>query len=446
VTPITETIAACATPVARSAIAVLRLSGPQARGIAEALCPGGPAWRPRRASLRSATVDGTVLDTMLVTWMPGPKSYTGEDVVELSGHGNPVLVERLLDAVVAMGARPARPGEFTRRALENGRLDLLQAESLAGLIDARTIDGVHIARAGMAGALSSEVRSLREAALDLAAETEARLDHPGEDLGELVDEALAERLRALADQAHTQAGTWRSGRMALQGARVSLEGRVNVGKSSLFNQLVGNARALVSPEAGTTRDVVEHVGMLRGIEITWMDTAGLRVDPGPVEAAGIALAERLTEGVDLHLVLVPLHQPPSASDADILARTQQCPRVIVGTHVDLPRHPEAPVVDCAVDNLTGGGVSALLDAIGVALMAETTSGERAVLTSQRQHALLRSVGTHLSDAATALLGPWGPAVAAEEIMRAVQALGELGGTDAREAILDRLFARFCIGK
>jgi tRNA modification GTPase len=378
--------------------------------------------------------------------MPGPNSYTGEDIVELSGHGNPVIIEQLLDSLVALGARLARPGEFTRRGLEHGRMDLLAAESLAGLIDARTVEGVRIAHEGMSGALSGQVSALREAALDLAAETEARLDHPGEDLGTMVDEALADRLRALAASAESQAGSWRSGRMALEGARVCLQGRVNVGKSSLFNRLLGTERALVSPEPGTTRDVVEKVGMLGGQEITWMDTAGLRPDPEPLEAAGMALADKLAQGVDLHLVLLPLHQPPSSSDADILARTEGETRLIVGTHADLPRHADAPVVDHAVDNLSAAGLPALTEAIADCLRGQTVSGAQAVLTSQRQHALLSSVSRHLADAATALLGPWGPAVAAEEIVHAVEDLGELHGTDAREAVLDRLFTRFCIGK
>ncbi len=439
-----DTIAACATPMARSALAVLRLSGPSARAIAEQMCPGGPSWQPRRASLRQAIVGGEVLDELLVTWMPGPHSYTGEDVVELSAHGNPVIVEQILDALVQLGARPARAGEFTRRALENGRMDMLQAESLAGLIDARSMDGVRIARAGIGGELSSEVREIREAALDLAAETEARLDHPGEDLGRVGDEELAQRLRALGARAATQAGTWRAGRMAIEGARVSLVGRVNAGKSSLFNHLLGIERALVSPEPGTTRDVVERATMLEGLELTWMDTAGLRQDPGAVEAKGMALARTLTESVDLHLVLLPLHQAPDASDAEILARTADAPRLLVGTHADLPLHPDAPAVDHKVDNLTGVGVQDLCAAVRAALARAPS--DSVVLTSQRQHALLQSTAKHLADAATALLGPWGPAVAAQEIVSTIEVLSELHGTDAREAVLDRLFERFCIGK
>ncbi len=442
----TDTIAACATPMARSALAVLRLSGPDARPIAEALCPGTPAWRPRRASLRQAVADGEPIDSLLVTWMPGPRSYTGEDIVELSGHGNPVLVERLLDAVVGLGARVARPGEFTRRALENGRMDLLQAESLAGLIDARSLDGVRIARAGMDGALTREVTALREAALDLAAETEARLDQPGDDLGFVVDESLAVQLQALAARAAAHAGTWRAGRMAIEGARVSLVGRVNVGKSSLFNHLVGSARALVSPEPGTTRDVVERACVLDGLELTWMDTAGLREDPGLLEAQGLALAESMRSEADLHLVVLPLHLGPNPSDSAALTRTQHLPRILVGTHSDLPLHPSAPVVDHKVDNLTGGGVADLLEGVRAALGQGESSGASAVLTSQRQHALLQGVSKRLSDAATALLGPWGPAVAAQELVAAIEALGALHGTDAREAVLDRLFSRFCIGK
>jgi len=441
-----DTIVACATPVARSAIAVLRLSGTEARDIGERLCPGGPPWRPRRASLRRVMAGEEVIDEVLLTWMPGPNSYTGEDIVELSGHGNPVLIEKLLDRCVACGARPARPGEFTRRALQNGRMDLLQAESLAGLIDARSMDGIRIARAGMSGVLSQEVRQIREHALDLAAETEARLDQPGDDLSYMADDALAQRLRELSAQAHAQAGSWRAGRIALQGARVVLLGRANAGKSSLFNHLVGSQRALVNPEPGTTRDVVERVGLLEGLEVTWMDTAGQRDDPGPLEAAGMAMAEALTSEVDLTLVVMPLHQAPNSTEQALLKRTAERPRLLVGTHLDQGRHPEAMVMDCSVDNLRGLGVDDLRSAIRDALSEHTSIGAEAVLTSQRQHALFRTAGTRLADAATALVGPWGPAVAAEEIVSAIEALGELAGTDAREAVLDRLFSRFCVGK
>lgn len=441
-----DTIAACATPLAHAAIAVVRLSGPRALEIAQLLCPEGPAWRPRHASLRTAVSKGETLDLVLVTWMPGPRSYTGEDTVEISGHGNPVIIERLLDEVVELGARLARPGEFTRRALENGRMDLLQAESVLGLIDARSMEGVRIAQMGLDGKLSEEIEALKQQLLDLAAETEARLDHPGEELGEIEDEALAHRLRALADQMDLQAGTWRSGRMALHGARVSLQGRVNAGKSSLFNHLVGSHRAIVSAEAGTTRDVVERTGKLGSLDVTWMDTAGLRDNPEPVEAEGMAMAQRLTEDVDLHLVVIPQHLAPNDADADVLMRTQNSQRLIVGTHADLPRHPSAPVMDVSVDNLTGTGVEELKTQITELLAAQTSSGAAAILTSQRQHARLKSTGKHLRDSATALLGPWGPAVAAEEIVHALEDLCELQGTDTREAVLDRLFSRFCIGK
>ena len=444
--PSGQTIVACATPVARAAIAVLRLSGAESLSIAQALCPGGPAWVPRRAQLRSAVGDAGLIDTMLVLWMPGPGTYTGEDVVELSAHGNPVIIEHLLDQLVELGARMARPGEFTRQALCNGRLDLLAAESLAGLIDAQSIDGVRIAQAGMSGKLSAEIDGLKDGALECAAELEARLDHPDEDLGELQDDALAEKLRALAWASDQQAGSWRSGRMALEGARVSLEGRVNVGKSSLFNRLVGSERALVSSQAGTTRDVVERACSLQGLQITWMDTAGHRLQPGPIEAAGIALGEKLTAEGDLHLVLLPLHLSPSESDLAVLERTVDLPRIIIGTHSDLPPHPDAPVMDISVNNLSGEGLDALQAAIVAVLGEAQSTGGTAVLTSQRQHGLLIAAARHLRDAATALLGPWGPAVAAEEVVRALVSLTDINSTDAREQVLDRLFSRFCIGK
>lgn len=439
-----DTVVAAATAWGHAALAVLRLSGPEALAVAQALCPGPPAWRPRRASLRRALRDGRALDELLVVWMPGPGSYTGEDVVELSCHGNPVLVELLLDACVALGARPARPGEFTRRALVNGRLDLLRAEAVAGLVEARSAEGVALARAGLDGAVGALVAGLRERALDLAAELEARFDVAGEELGHLSDEALGEALGALAAESEAAARTWRAGRARLHGAKVALLGPVNAGKSSLFNRLLDEDRALVSPLPGTTRDVVERARLVDGLEITFLDTAGEREGAEPLEAAGQALARALTADVDLTLLVRSLAEPPGPEWEALLARTADRPRLRVGTHGDLA--PELqPGVDFVVANTTGAGISALRAAVREAV-GLGPSGAALMVLSQRQHDLLRAVAAHAREAREALLGAAGPMVAAEEMTGAIARLGELSGEDVREAVLDRVFARFCIGK
>ncbi len=440
-----DTVVAAATAWGHAALAVVRLSGPDALTIARTLCPGGPSWRPRRVSLRRVRRGEQILDEVLAVWMPGPKSYTGEDTVELSCHGNPVLVSLLLDACVAAGARPARPGEFTRRALERGRMDLLRAEAVAGLIEARSAEGVALARAGLDGAVSEVVGQLWDRLLDLAAELEARFDVAGEELGDLSDEAVAEELARVAEACTRSADTWRAGRACLRGARIALLGPVNAGKSSLFNQLLGEARALVSPIPGTTRDVVERARMVDGLELCFLDTAGERVAQDPIEAAGQALARTLTEDVDLTLVVLPLHVPLSEETRALLARCADQPHLVVGTHADLVQGPYPSKVDFQVSNQTGDGVAALLAAIR-AQVGRAPGGAALLVLSQRQHDLLRAVAAHAREAQAALLGLAGPMVAAEELSRALGRLGELRGEDVRESVLDRVFAKFCIGK
>lgn len=440
-----DAVVASATAWGHAAIAVLRLSGADALTVARQICPGGPSWRPRRVSLRSAVAGGQIVDEVLAVWMPGPRSYTGEHVVELSCHGNPVIVELLLDAAVKAGARPARPGEFTRRALVNGRMDLLRAEAVAGLIQAGSAEGVALARASLAGRTSEVCEALRERLLDLTAELEARFDSPGEELGYQDDAAVAAGVREVGERAAAAADTWAAGRARIHGARVALMGPVNAGKSSLFNALLGERRALVSPIPGTTRDVVERAMLVDGLEITLLDTAGDREDAAPLEAEGQALAATLTADVDLLLLVLPL----PASEADLrplLARAAGRPHLVVGTHLDQAPGEIYSWVDYSVDNLSGAGVEALRAAIRQRVAADPPSGAQLVVVSQRQHELLRAIAAHAREAEAALLGEAGPAVAAEELTAALARLAELSGEDTREAVLDRVFARFCIGK
>lgn len=426
---------------------MLRLSGPEAKTIASAVCPGGPPWRPRRASLRTAIGPDGPIDALLAIWMPGPRSFTGEDVVELSCHGNPVIVELLLSALIAAGARMARPGEFTRQALLSGRTTLLGAEALRSLIAATSPSGVALARAGMGGATDALSASLTEALLDLAAELEARLDHPGDELGYEDDAAVITGLQAVAERASAAAASWRAGRVRIQGATVALIGAVNAGKSSLFNQLVGTTRALVSPTPGTTRDVVERSVLLEGLEVRYLDTAGERgCTDDPIEAAGIALGRTMTAEADLLLLVTPLSAPPDPAWPALLERTESLPRLRIGTHADLPAHPAAPPVELRISSATGGGVDALKAAIRARLSEGASGGEQLVVLSQRQHDLFRSVAEHAEQAAEALASVLGPAIAAEEVTAALERLAELSGEDVREAVLDRLFSKFCIGK
>lgn len=442
-----DTIIALSTPWGRSAIGVIRLSGSESQSIAARVCRSGPKWLPRRATLRTVFGENDeAVDDVLVVWMPGPNSYTGEDVVEISGHGNPVILAAVLDAFIAAGARPARAGEFTRRALENGRTSLLKAESLQALIDARSLDGVRDARQGIDGTMEAESVNLREQLLDLAAELEARLDHPDDDLSLVSDQSVIDTLQDRAAEATRTADTWLQSKVRLEGAKVALIGPVNAGKSSLFNHLVGSARALVSDRPGTTRDVVERSVLIDGMDITFLDTAGEGGTDDSLEKAGVALGQTLSAEADLRLIVVPIDRPHSPIAKELLDRNRQWPHLVVGTFSDRQRHEEAISTDLVIDNISSSGIVDVRNAIRTAVGQSSVSPGGAVVLSQRQHDLFRSVAQHCEDAAMALEGALGPAVAVAEIVFAIERLGELEGIDAREAVLDRLFSRFCIGK
>ncbi len=421
----TDTIAACATAWGHAAVAVVRVSGPDACAAAATVVGRLPG--PRSVVLRRFRDRDGVFDEGLVTWFPGPHSYTGEDVVELSGHGNPLLVERLLRA---LPARPARPGEFTRRAFLHGRLDLTRAEAVLATLEATSGRGLELARHAAGGQIADEAEALRVAIVDVAAELEAALDYPGEDLLVDDDAKLAARLRTLASRAREVAATWQAGRVAIQGARVVLAGPVNAGKSSLFNALVGRDRAIVSPTAGTTRDALEVAVQWDAVRVVLVDTAGERDSTDAIEAEGVRRAREERAGADLVLRCVPPGElvPPAGAG-----------ELVVPTMADLAARPGA------VSARSGEGLAALREAITEAVAGRPQASVGAVLTSARQAELFTTVARQLDEAAAAL-GFAGAAVAVELGYAALESLAELSGSSVREGVLDRLFARFCIGK
>ncbi len=451
-----DTIVACATPWGRAAISIVRLSGPGTAGVLAAICPHAAGLpEPRRAVLRAFVDPRGTIDRGLLTWLPGPGSYTGEDSAELSCHGNPLLVERLLAACVAAGCRPALPGEFTRRAYEHGRLDLVRAEAVLQAIEARSTGGLEVAGRALRGELGAWLEERRAEAMTLAAELEARLDFPDQlelDSGgepALEDDgALARRIAALEDQLAAAAASHQRARVQVDGARVALLGPVNAGKSSLFNALLGRRRALVSRQPGTTRDVLEANTEILDLPVVLMDTAGENAAPEELERAGMALRDELLEQADLLVLVLPAHRLDEPEARELLARSADRPRVLVGNHADRPgarfaldEHRLLPT--SAID---GGGLDALRRAIAEGLAGEEPGASAAVIASQRQHELLRAASEGLERARLALLGEAGVVVAAEELLDALSRLDAVGGGGVREEVLDALFARFCIGK
>ena len=443
-----EVVVAAATPWGHGALALVRLSGPGLLEVLEGFVHPFAGWpvppgRTRRVRLRDA--EGVFDDGVLVLGR-APHTLTGEDTAEITCHGNPLLVERLVRAAIVSGARLAERGEFTRRAVVNGKLDLIAAEGVLQVSRARTARGVAIGRDALEGRLSAFVHQTREALATAAAELEARLDYPADELALEDDAAVSARLREVARACEALAATMPAGRALVHGARVALVGAVNAGKSSLFNALLGRQRALVHETPGTTRDVLEAPAQLGRVAVTLLDTAGERATADPVEAAGLALARELVADADLLLVVLrAAPDAPSATEREILERTAGVPRVLVYNGVDRAPVAPAPAGALATVAPAGRGVASVREAIVRALLGEEPLSERLVIASARQRDRLAEVARLAVEAVEALPGA-GPAVAADATTRALEVLDELTGADPREAVLDRLFARFCIGK
>ncbi|MBZ4411650.1 tRNA uridine-5-carboxymethylaminomethyl(34) synthesis GTPase MnmE [Myxococcus sp. XM-1-1-1] len=463
-TSVSPTIVALATAPTAGAVGILRLSGPAALEVGRRLAPGIPAELTPRHAYLAAFVDaaGRALDEGLFLYFRGPASFTGEDVVELQAHGSPRLLQLLLARALEDGlARLATPGEFTRRAFLNGRIDLTRAEAVADLVAADSESAVRAAAAGLSGALSERVRALEEPLRALHADLEGVLNFPDEAEG--ADEDAGSRVQALRAQADALMAEAGHGRLVRRGARVALFGPVNAGKSTLFNRLVGEARALVDDEPGTTRDALEARVEWSGLGVTLFDTAGLRETPGRVEALGIARTRELLSGVDLAVLVLP----PGTAEADAerwLAETGATPVLRVDGKCDVEARssamPEVRVVDARSDDsrstspgtpprlrvsgLTGEGVDTLREALLSRLWGGGTPSAVALVSERHADALRRaSEALSRAEAASRLSTL---EVVSGEVALSLEALGEVSGTSASEALIDAIFQRFCIGK
>jgi tRNA modification GTPase len=430
-----DTIFARATGAGRAAVAVLRVSGSAAGGVLSALVGGLPT--PRLASLRRLRdAAGEVLDHALVLWLPGPGSYTGEDSCELHLHGGPAVVAAVAEALVAAGARPAEPGEFTRRAFLHGRLDLAEAEGIADLIEAETEAQRRQALRQAGGALSRVVAGWSARLARLLARQEAFIEFEDEDLPAGLDDAVATEATTLRAEMAAHLAEAPRGERLRDGLMVAIIGAPNAGKSSLLNALVGREAAIVSARAGTTRDVVEARLTMAGVPVTLADTAGLHEAMDEVEAEGVRRARRRAEEADLVLAVFAADQP---ADAETLA-AMPAGALVVANKADLmaPRLPGA----LAVSALTGQGLDALRTRLEAEASALAGLGEQAGLTRPRHVAAVRDALGWLDELALAPV----PELRAEALRAALRALGRLTGQVGMEAILDLVFSEFCIGK
>jgi tRNA modification GTPase len=443
-----DVVVAAATPWGRSAIALVRWTGPGAdRVLGQVVRPFNGEVRPDGRQRRVYLVDhGGTYDDAVAVLRRGPLTSTGEDLAEVACHGNPLIVERLLRAACAAGARIAVGGEFTRRALANGRLDLVGAEAVLQVVEATSARGLSVGRDGLDGRLHEFLQEIRAGCVAAASDLEARLDYPSDELALLDDATVVANLREVVRRCQALASTFDSGRVLVHGARVALVGAVNAGKSSLFNALLGRARALVHPSPGTTRDVLEVLCSLEGLQTLLLDTAGERETTDPVEAAGLALAQELVAETDL-LVVVLRARPEGADDVEraILARTADRRRVIVVNGVDRPGVSAGPPGAVETVAITGAGVERLRSEIVRALVGQPLASEELMIASARQRDLLLAIVEAIAEAIAALPDA-GAAVAADAVVRALEEIDNLSGADTREDVLDALFARFCIGK
>ncbi len=464
-----DTIAAIATPIGEGGLAVIRVSGQDALAVVErCFRPAGKSSKPPTQA-QSHTIhyghvvrDGQVVDEVMVAVLRAPRTFTREDTVEISCHGGLLPAKLVLDAVLASGARLAQPGEFTRRAFLNGRIDLAQAEAVADLIHSRTELALQAANEQLAGKLSARINVLRDDLMRVLAHVEAHIDFPDEDIAPDTQAELLRRLRDGVAFIDSLLRTANEGQILRRGIRVAIIGRPNAGKSSLLNQLLGHDRAIVSPIAGTTRDTIEETANIRGIPVIFVDTAGLRDSADAIEAEGIRRSRDTAAKADLVLHVIDASEPLTDADAYWLSEFSDKKRILIRNKTDLPsrlaseelqlRHPASGIRDQAtpVVNMsctTAAGLEALKDGIKDAVWSGEIGGEmlQVMISSRHQDALQRTRSATIR-ATEALASGLTLELVAADLRGAVLAVGEIVGKTSTEDLLDSIFSQFCLGK
>jgi tRNA modification GTPase len=452
-----ETVAAVATAPGPAGIAIVRLSGPDAWAIAARVAqppqplPDWAAAVGRALHVRFAHPhSGETLDDGLLLVFRAPRSYTGEDVVELQGHGGSVASRRLLEAVLAAGARPAPPGEFTRRAFLNGRLDLTQAEAVLDLIQARTDRAAQAARAQLDGRLGAEIRAHYATLAAIAADIEALLDFSEEEVPDGFLQEADARLARLLEPLQALIGSWHAGHLLREGALVVISGRPNVGKSSLLNALLGRDRAIVSEQPGTTRDSIEESLVLEGFLVRLVDTAGLRETACAIEAEGVARAGALVEQADLNLHLLDGSRALDAEDGRQLARLSPTRTLLAVNKSDLPPRLDREALDgwqaVSISARAGHGLAALREALAGRLGLPGAVATGAEVAARHREELERAAEA-IGEARQLLGGAAdGLVLAAQRLRTAALALARITGSVWSKDLLDAVFSRFCVGK
>lgn len=452
-----DTIAAIATPLGEGGLAVIRVSGTAALAVADrSFLPLGRS--PHRPSdVGSHTIhygrivrDGRQVDEVLLTVMRAPRTYTREDVVEISCHGGILAAKAVLDTVLANGARMAEPGEFTKRAFLNGRLDLTQAEAVADLIRSRTELALSAANEQLAGKLSHRINRVRDELMNVLANVEAHIDFPDEDITPHTHEQMITKLEHADVFMDQLLRTANEGQILRRGIRAAIVGRPNAGKSSLLNQLLNRDRAIVSAIPGTTRDTIEETANVRGLPVVFVDTAGLREAKDEIESEGVRRSRETLARADLILHVVDISEPLASADVACLDESAGKKRILVRNKTDLPAKLNLPELDALVVEVscvTGQGIEALKDSIKELVWSGEIKAEmvEVMINSRHQDALGRAKAAVLRTL-DALKTDEPLELVALDLRIAVNAVGEIVGKTVTEGLLDSIFGQFCIGK
>ncbi len=450
-----DTIVAIATPMGEGGISVIRLSGDGALSIALKIFKNREVQYPITLEPQRAYFGKLInpfseqlLDEVVLTYFRGPQSYTREDVIEISAHGGIYVSTRILQLILDQGARLAEPGEFTRRAFLNGRIDLSQAEAVADLIGAASERALQSALGQLQGRLSQELNGFYDQLIAVLAQLETAIDFPEEGLEFELQEKLQEQVSEVAEKLKQLADTYRQGKIYREGARVALAGKPNVGKSSLLNALLQEDRAIVTPHPGTTRDLLEECIRVRDVHIVIVDSAGLRPDPEPIEKEGIARARAALKQADLTLIIFDGSRPFDLADQNLIdeAREKSCIAVInkndLPKRIDETQLPESEVFH--VSAINGAGIDILLDAI-YSKVTDLTP-EAVIITRERHRDLLLQAGEALNKTLQSFEKNLSEEFIAADIQYALDHLGRILGKIFEDDLIDQIFREFCIGK
>jgi tRNA modification GTPase len=446
-----DTIVAVATAAGRGGIGIVRISGSRAREIAEAILqfPHAASWEPWRARLAHlADAQGRILDEVVAIFFEKPRSYTAEDVVEIACHGAPVVLGHAIERALHAGARLAEPGEFTLRAYINGRIDLPQAEAVRDLIEATTLYQARVAAQQAGGSVSRSIAPLKEQLLELIALLEAGIDFAEDDVSVASAAEILRRLEPVCEGIHHLAASFAYGHMVRDGLTLAIVGRPNVGKSSLFNRLLEQNRAIVTDIPGTTRDLISETAAISGIPVKLYDTAGIRDATELVETLGIERSYQAMTDADVTLVVVDLSQCTAEADRDLIAHASRQGRwLLAGNKCDLPRAADDLPETIAVSALTGAGIPQLRDAILETVAPKGVwDQETGFITSLRHEQLLHESAEYLEKAKTATASAIPHEMLLLDLYAALRPLDAITGATTADDILNRIFSTFCIGK